>query len=454
MARQMIEDYGDGYAVDQRRRKLLAEMDQGPAPSAPAPMPGAVPPPAPGRSPLPPSAVRVPVPVPPPSSPPQLPPPPPQAPVEDLTRQPGSNGPLPGPTPRVTYPEAQPSGITPVKISPPAPGVIPGWDATKWADPSHDTTKYQVGRILAKYPPTTQGLAQAWAEIQAQFPGASFNGKDTISGLPGTQGPVDVLHDASTGGSGWGWRDQVAKDALGGGAQTIAGPAAGGMNLGGVNYDPRSGYQFGYTGGAGGLPPEIAQFYSAQTQAIQRQQAEQAQVQAAMREALLKMMAQGQEPVDVATDKTLGPAASTYRNAARREQKQGREALAERAAFMGLNSGGQGSGAFESALQGQEQDTQNAIAGYEANLAMSELQNRRTLLTQALQIANALGARTEASDLQRELAGLDAQLRKQSLGFNYAQLGQQQGQYEDSMGYNYANLMQQMNRDALLAGLG
>lgn len=87
---------------------------------------------------------------------------------------------------------------------------LAGWDQTKWADPSHDTTKYAVGRILAKYPPTTAGMQQAWAEIHALYPNASFDGKDSISGLPGTLGAVDVLAGASNGGSSWWWGDQGA----------------------------------------------------------------------------------------------------------------------------------------------------------------------------------------------------------------------------------------------------
>ena len=358
-----------------------------------------------------------------------------------------STGPLPpsAPPPNMTYPEQRPSGITPVETPTAAPATPAGWDQTKWADPTHQTTKYEVGRILAKYPPTTAGLQQAWAEIQAKFPGASFNNKDTISGLPGTMGPVDVLRNASTGGDAWRWGDMGGEAAERAAAPGVpVGNDTRAIDLGGVNYDPRQGYRFGYTGGQ--LPTELANFYTIQTQTIQRQQQEQAQIQATMRDALLRMMAQGQEPVDMTND----PGAATYRNAARREQRQGRDALAERAAFLGLNSGGQGSGSFESAIEGQEQDVRRDIAGYEANRATTELQNRRGLLVQALQMAQALGARTEATGLQRELAQLDAQLRQQQLGFNYAGLGQQQGQFEDSMGFNYANLLANLNRGSYL----
>jgi hypothetical protein len=86
-----------------------------------------------------------------------------------------------------------------------------GWDQTKWTNPTHHTTKYDVGRVLAKYPATTTGLQEAWLELSTLYPGASFNGKDTISGLPDTKGPVDVLVGASHGGDSWAWQDTGAK---------------------------------------------------------------------------------------------------------------------------------------------------------------------------------------------------------------------------------------------------
>jgi hypothetical protein len=82
-----------------------------------------------------------------------------------------------------------------------------GWDQKKWADPEHHSTKYDVGRVLAKFPATTAGLKQAWQELATIYPDAKFDGKDTISGLPGTNGPVDVLVGASQGGTGWSWQD-------------------------------------------------------------------------------------------------------------------------------------------------------------------------------------------------------------------------------------------------------
>ena len=104
-------------------------------------------------------------------------------------------------------------------------------------------------------------------------------------------------------------------------------------------------------------------------------------------------------------------------------------------------------------MQGLNEEASSDIADYEGRLAQTETQSRRELLVQALQLAQAMGATNESNQLQRELAALDAQIRREGLGLNYAQLGQQQGQFEDTMGLNYNQLLAQMNREALLAGM-
>jgi hypothetical protein len=119
----------------------------------------------------------------------------------------------------------------------PAPA---GYDPAKWADTTHTTTKYEVGRILSKYPKTSAGIQQAMAEITAKYPGATFNGRDTLSGLPGTQGPVDVL----TSGGEWWWNDVNAAAAQ---TNTLGGMGSGatgtGWNWGDTGgTDPYSGF--------------------------------------------------------------------------------------------------------------------------------------------------------------------------------------------------------------------
>ena len=111
------------------------------------------------------------------------------------------------------------------------PPVLAGWDATKWNDRSHQSIKYRVGRILARYPPTVEGLKQAIPELQAAFPGLTFDGKDSIT-IPGG-GPVDVLQGASQGGTAWQW---ITSDDQGAGHTGNTGipPVAPNTGVGGV----------------------------------------------------------------------------------------------------------------------------------------------------------------------------------------------------------------------------
>jgi hypothetical protein len=84
---------------------------------------------------------------------------------------------------------------------------------------------------------------------------------------------------------------------------------------------------------------------------------------------------------------------------------------------------------------------------------------------QALQLADALGARSEAQTLQSELAQLDGMIRQQGMGIQYdlgrgqlglgllgTLLGNQQA--NDQLGFNYANLLSSLNRNSYLSALG
>jgi hypothetical protein len=84
------------------------------------------------------------------------------------------------------------------------PPALPGWDAAKWADTTHVTPKYVIGRILANFPPTPQGLKDALPEIQRALPGTNLVGDDKLN-IPGV-GAVDVgLSFSAGGGVGWWW---------------------------------------------------------------------------------------------------------------------------------------------------------------------------------------------------------------------------------------------------------
>lgn len=77
-----------------------------------------------------------------------------------------------------------------------------GYDQNKWNDPNKHDPKYDVGRILSKYPPSTAGLQAAMNELSPL--GYKMAGKDTIIGPDGV--PIDVGFSFGSGqGSTWQW---------------------------------------------------------------------------------------------------------------------------------------------------------------------------------------------------------------------------------------------------------
>ena len=114
-----------------------------------------------------------------------------------LTQLIGGQQMTPGTSPAVQPPRA-------ASISSAPPPSMRGWDAAKWADQTHVTPKYVIGRILADFPPTPQGLIDALPEIQRALPGTTLVGDDKLD-IPGV-GPVDVGLSFSVGGGvGWWW---------------------------------------------------------------------------------------------------------------------------------------------------------------------------------------------------------------------------------------------------------
>lgn len=85
---------------------------------------------------------------------------------------------------------------------PPCP---PGWDAKNWADLEHRNPKYVIGRIIAAYPHTPDGLRQALPRIQSAYPGTKIIGsKEDKIAVPGV-GVIDVIRAAGEGGKAWQW---------------------------------------------------------------------------------------------------------------------------------------------------------------------------------------------------------------------------------------------------------
>ena len=107
--------------------------------------------------------------------------------------------------------DAHLDGYSAPKYTAPAAGaVMPGWDATKWNDPAHQTPKYVVGRLVSQYGTDDASFAKAVADIQKAYPGTTTDGKDKVT-IPGV-GTIDIRTGASQGGTGWAWQPVTGPD--------------------------------------------------------------------------------------------------------------------------------------------------------------------------------------------------------------------------------------------------
>jgi hypothetical protein len=87
----------------------------------------------------------------------------------------------------------------------PLPPCPAGWDGAKWTNPNHTTPKYVVGRILWRYPPSPESLAEALPAVQARYPGTTQVGQDKLQ-IP-EWGLIDVGVDFGPGhGQSWAWQ--------------------------------------------------------------------------------------------------------------------------------------------------------------------------------------------------------------------------------------------------------
>ena len=287
-------------------------------------------------------------------------------------------------------PDGAYSGTTP-PAKPAAPSYSAtapaGWNAGKWADQSHTTPKYVVGRILSQFPDTPDGLQQALPQIQAAFPGATLVGKDSLN-IPGI-GIVDVgVGFSQGGGQGWAW--QPDSDMAGGGAG-----GAGGA-------DGSGGY-----GSGGGFNDAI-------------------------RQQLMAIMGQSQNPTDSPTYKN---AVAAYDTQQQRNMERERNAIAER-----MGASGQGnSGAMDSRILGAEQARGESTANFAGQLAVRQLEQQRDEIMQALQMGMNYMTEGERMALTEKLGLINANLQQQGIT-------NQNNQYNSSMGWEQAQYTDMMNR--------
>lgn len=94
--------------------------------------------------------------------------------------------------------------------------VMPGWDGCKWNDLQHQTPKYTIGRIMAAFPPSPNGLAAIVPAVNVLYPGTKLvdsTGMDKIS-IP-CVGVIDMVVNSGgkkdpDRGDSWAW--QVVED--------------------------------------------------------------------------------------------------------------------------------------------------------------------------------------------------------------------------------------------------
>lgn len=165
-----------------------------------------------------------------------------------------------------------------------------------------------------------------------------------------------------------------------------------------------------------------------------------------VRSQLLQILRNGQKPID-ASDPQIASQMNASTVLADRMAQQQRSAAAERASFNGLNSGGAGSGGFETELRGIQEDEGQQLQGIQADLFGRAIQREQAKLQQALSLAVQSGDAESARAIQMQIANLDNQYR-------YSALAQQGSQFNDQFGLQAGQFQYQKDRDAALFGGG
>lgn len=145
-----------------------------------------------------------------------------------------------------------------------------------------------------------------------------------------------------------------------------------------------------------------------------------------VRQLLLAQLQGMNKPVGADDPAIAGELQSQERGAERARQER-RAAMAERLAAQGLNSGGQGSGAFDSEVASGYEDKANRLSDVRSQLFSREIQARRQQLAQLMNMALQSGDAEAARAIQMQMAQMDN-------AFRYANLGESSRQFNDSFG--------------------
>jgi hypothetical protein len=168
--------------------------------------------------------------------------------------------------------------------------------------------------------------------------------------------------------------------------------------------------------------------------------------QQSIRDLIMSQLGQLQKPVDP-NDPAIASQQNAYDAQRQRGAQRTREAMAERAAQQGMLQGGQSSGAFDTTVQGINEQAGQDSANNLAGLMGAKDQQRVAQLTSLLNMAMQSGDAEMARALQMELAQIDASLRRDSLA-------QQSSQFNDTYGRTLGRDYEDDYRFRVLYGLG
>ncbi len=378
-----------------------------------------------------------------------------------------------GPTPTsTTGPYASAPGPTeasaPATTSAPSamPAVPAGYDATKWNDPTHNTPKYQIGRIIAQNP---NNEAAVLAAVQALYPGAEWRSKDRLFIPQGIEGfnEFDVLGQRSTGA----WNPQwmpvgPATTTSSAPAATSSRPAAAARSSGGIN--PQSlhpgtgsteaewaiskvlsgewtqaqadqylgaggGGSAAGGGGAGGdVTSAVEQWLMKQIQQQEADRESKVALDKQVRDMISQRLTAAGQPVNE-SDEYIAAPLSAARDETQRAEQTERTRLAERLYAQG--GGALDSNALTQQIQQSGERNAGNLSSLRAGLIGKELTARRGELQSLLQMALAQGDADQARQTQLMIQAIDNQLRREFKGIDLAQF------------------MAQLDQNAALAGL-
>jgi hypothetical protein len=261
-------------------------------------------------------------------------------------------------------------------------------------------------------------------EVQRKF-GVNFGARGYEGGALGDSG-----YDAYHTGTGWGVR------------QSGSGGMVGEGNGGGLTAAPTNSYSA--PNAAAGSTPEQnlaqqganAQTYSQTPTAGPADQTTNAGMQDVIRNKVLQTMMQGDDISDVTGSAGYRQVADTHAAAQERARRNANDAEAERLGAQGVSGE---SGVMDNARRLNTEKAAQASSGFEAQLAMSELQNRRQEIQQALAQGQGMLSQDQQMKLQRDLANLDATIKRESLAQS-GSLGHADIGLRRDLGYADANL--------------